>query len=66
MGVQDQGYRGAGTSARVKAAFKAPFRAWENDFGHVSGVSSRIRCAARVRSGVASYIGVPVDEAIGS
>jgi cysteine desulfurase len=64
--VQDQCGRGTRASARVKAAFKAPFRAWKNDFGHVSGVSSRIRCAARVRSGVASYIGVAVDEAIGS
>ena len=64
--MQDQCDRGARASARVKAAFKAPFRAWKNDFGHVSCVSSRIRCAARVRSGVASYIGVAVDEAIGS
>jgi cysteine desulfurase len=64
--VQDLCDGGARASARVKAAFKAPFRAWKNDFGHVSGVSSRIRCAARVRSGVASYIGVAVDEAIGS
>ena len=64
--MQDQCDRGTRASARVKAAFKAPFRAWKNDFGHVSGVSSRIRCAARVRSGVASYIGVAVDEAIGS
>ena len=64
--MQDQCDRGTRAGARVKAAFKAPFRAWKNDFGHVSGVSSRIRCAARVRSGVASYIGVAVDEAIGS
>ena len=66
MRVQDQGDGRTGAGAWMEAAFKAPFRAWENDFGHVSGVSSRIRYAARVRSGVASYIGVAVDEAIGS
>src|SRR5947209_4206611 len=49
----------------MKTSFEAPLRAGKNDFGHESCVSSRIRCAARVRSGVGSYIGADVHVAIG-
>lgn len=63
--MQDQRDGSARAGAGMETPFKAPLGAWENDFWHESGVSSRIECAARVRSGVRSYIGTGVHVAIG-
>ncbi len=65
MRVQDQRDWSARAGTGMKTSFKTALGAWENDFWHESGVSSRIRSAARVRSGVRSYIGTGVRVAIG-
>ena len=46
VGVKDQGNWRAGAGAGMETSFEASLRTWENDFGHVSGVRSRIRWAA--------------------
>src|SRR5205085_6149845 len=60
VGMQDQRYRRSRTGSGVETSFKAALWAWENDFGHESGVARDDGVATRVRSGVRSYIGAGV------
>ena len=49
----------------MEASFEASLGPWKNDFWHGSGVKLANWCAARVRSGVGSYIGAGFHVAIG-
>lgn len=63
--MQNEGDRGSRPGSGMEASFEATLGARENNFRHGSGCALEYGCAARMRSGVRSYIGAGVQVAIG-